>query len=123
MIWDATAKTLTAYINGVPIGTTSGSGAFNTPDASNVSFGYLGRAVVVGRSIDGSLDSVGFAKFTGTFDSKTNFQLFTPKVYAYWAIDQATPGAGSDSPQWKLGGCQRVRQRDRQCRHDRLGRW
>lgn len=103
LVWNAATNELTAYINGLSIGSTSGSGAFNTPDVNNVSFGYLGRSGFVGRAIDGSLDAVAFATFTGTFDPSTDLQLFTPPEYAYWDIDGATPGSGGAIPDGNWG--------------------
>ncbi len=101
LVWDAAASSLTAYVNGVSIGTVNNN-AYAVPDASNVSFGYLGRSGFDNRSIDGLIDSVSFATFTGTaFDPATDFQLFTPPppvVYHYWDTDVATPGSGGSAP-------------------------
>ncbi|MCH7227380.1 hypothetical protein [Haloferula sp. A504] len=73
LVWDATATSLTGYIDGTSIGTVD-NGAFATPDG-NVSFGYLGRAGFEGRGINGQLDGVAFSTFTGTFDASTDFQI------------------------------------------------
>lgn len=98
LVWNAATNTLTAYIDGVAVGSTSGSGAFNTPDAANISFGYLGRTGVVGRGIDGLLDAVSFSTFTGSFVPATDFALFTPQTrnFVYWDANGATAGAGGD---------------------------
>ena len=72
LVWDAAATSLTAYIDGVSIGT-SDHDVFKTPDLTNVSFGYLGRSGVEGRGIDGQLDAVAFSRFTGTFNPSTDF--------------------------------------------------
>lgn len=99
LVWDAAATSLTAYVDGVSVGTVNNN-AFATPDTTNVSFGYLGRSGLVGRGIDGSLDSVSFSTFTGAFAPANDFRLFTPPVftYRYWDIDGATAGAGGGNP-------------------------
>lgn len=74
LVWDATATSLTAYVNGVSIGTANNN-AFTTPDPTNISFGYLGRTDNVGRGIDGSLDTISFSTFTGTFNPTTDFAV------------------------------------------------
>ncbi|MCB1130567.1 MAG: autotransporter-associated beta strand repeat-containing protein [Verrucomicrobiae bacterium] len=102
LVWDAAATSLTAYVNGVSIGT-SDHAAFATPDTTNVSFGYLGRSGFDGRSIDGTLDAVGFATYTGSFDPAADFQLYTPVIYSYWDTDGATPGAGGTFPDGNWG--------------------
>ena len=105
LVWDAAATSLTAYINGVAIGTTDHA-SFEVPDATNVSFGYFGRAGFDNRGIDGSLDGVAFATFTGTFEPATDFQLFTPApplAGLYWDINGSTPGTGSDGPNGNWG--------------------
>ena len=81
LVWDAATTSLTAYIDGVSIGT-SDHGTFATPDTSNVSFGYFGRATFDDRSIDGSLDAVAFSTFTGTFDPGSDFTI--PEPSALW---------------------------------------
>jgi Concanavalin A-like lectin/glucanases superfamily/PEP-CTERM motif len=78
LVWDAAATSLTAYVNGVSIGTTD-HGIFESPDATNVSFGYFGRAGFDNRGIDGSLDAVAFSTFTGTFNPSTDFVAAVPE--------------------------------------------
>jgi autotransporter-associated beta strand protein len=105
LVWDAAATSLTAYVNGVSIGTTD-HGVYETPDPTNVSFGYFGRGGFDNRGIDGSLDSVAFATFAGTFDPGADFQLFTvepPPPRYYWDINGATAGAGGESPNGNWG--------------------
>lgn len=105
LVWNAAATSLTAYVNGVAIGTTDHA-TFAVPDASNVSFGYFGRGGFDNRGIDGSLDGVAFATFTGTFDPDADFQLFTPAppiTGLYWDVDGATPGAGGNAPNGNWG--------------------
>lgn len=105
LVWNAAATSLTAYVNGVAIGS-SDHAAFAVPDATNVSFGYFGRSGFDNRGIDGSLDGVAFATFTGTFEPATDFQLHTPTpplARLYWDINGATPGAGSDGPNGNWG--------------------
>lgn len=99
LVWDAAATSLTAYVNGVSIGTVNNN-AFAVPDASNVSFGYLGRSGLVGRGIDAQMDAISFSTFTGAFVPATDFSLFTPVVhnYVYWDTNGATAGAGGASP-------------------------
>lgn len=79
LVWDAAATSLTAYMNGVSVGTVNNN-AFQTPDLTNISFGYLGRSGNVGRGIDGTLEAVSFATFTGTFNSATDFVVPEPSA-------------------------------------------
>ena len=60
MVWDATATSLTAYIDGTSIGTVDNN-AYFTSDASSLSFGYYGRSGFDNRGIDGQFSSVSFS--------------------------------------------------------------
>jgi hypothetical protein len=81
-VWDAAATSLTAYVDGISIGTIDNN-AFATPDTNNISFGYFGRSGFEGRGIDGQLNGVAFSTFTGTFDEVSDFQLVPePSTYA-----------------------------------------
>ena len=82
LVWNASTNVLTTYIDGTSIGSTSGSGAFATSDATNVSFGYFGRSGFDNRSIDGSLDAVSFSTFTGAFDASRDFAIPEPSTFA-----------------------------------------
>ena len=99
LVWNAAATSLTAYVNGVSIGTMNNN-AFATPDTANVSFGYFGRTGHIGRGIDAQMDAVSFSTFAGAFAPATDFSLFTPVVhnYVYWDTNGATAGAGSTAP-------------------------
>jgi alpha-L-fucosidase len=78
LVWDAAATALTAYVNGVSIGTTD-HGVFESPDPTNVSFGYFGRNGFDNRGIAGSLDRVAFSTFTGSFDPNSDFVALVPE--------------------------------------------
>lgn len=58
LVWEADARRLTAYTNGIPIGCV-GDRPFVA--AGPVSFGYFARAGIAGRGIDGVLYAVSFA--------------------------------------------------------------
>lgn len=74
LVWDAAGTRLSAYVNGVLIGSAD-NGAFSVADATNISFGYFGRATFANRGVDGSLDAVAFSTFTGSFDAGSNFVI------------------------------------------------
>ena len=74
LVWDATATSLTGYVDGVSIGVIDNN-AFAQPDANNISFGYFGRNGFDNRGIDGQLDAVAFKTFAGSFDPNSDFQL------------------------------------------------
>lgn len=77
IVWDATATTLTGYVNGnvFVLGPPADGGVFSTPTSTNVSYGYFGRTGFNDRGIDGQLEAVSFSTFTGTFDPQSDLQL------------------------------------------------
>jgi hypothetical protein len=78
LVWDATATSLTGYLDGVSIGTID-NGAL-TNDHPTVSFGYFAR--FGDRPVNGQLDAVAFSTFTGTFDASQNFAIPEPSSTA-----------------------------------------
>ncbi|MCH7227379.1 hypothetical protein [Haloferula sp. A504] len=93
MAWDASTGTLTGYVNGSSIGPIS-QGAFATPDLTNVSFGYFGRADFDGRGIDGVLDAVAFQSGAAAFDPGSDF-LILPAGTGYAGWIAGFPGVGA----------------------------
>lgn len=71
LVWNATATSLSSYVNGVLVGTSD----FNAyADANNfVGFGFSRYAN--SRGIDGQLNTVALSTFTGTFDPNTDFSV------------------------------------------------
>ncbi|MFM2241868.1 MAG: hypothetical protein RLZ97_723 [Verrucomicrobiota bacterium] len=84
LVWDASTGTLNGYVDGNPIGAING-GAFEQPDATNVSFGYFGRVGFDNRGIDGILDAVSFRSGTATFNPATDFAILpTGSSFGGW---------------------------------------
>jgi hypothetical protein len=75
LVWDATATSLTGYVNGVSVGVADGN-AFEVP-SPRVGFGFFSR--FYNRAIDGKLDAVAFSTYSGAFNAATDFQLPVPE--------------------------------------------
>ena len=71
LVWDATATSVEAYLNGVSQGVVD----LNAFDVSSPRVGYGFFARFYNRGIDGKLDAVAFSTFDGAFNPATDFQL------------------------------------------------
>jgi hypothetical protein len=72
LVWNATSRSLSAYLNGASQGSVSAGNPFEVP-SPNVGYGFFSR--FSNRAIDGKLSAVAFSTFTGAFNSGTDFQL------------------------------------------------
>ncbi|MGA0845351.1 MAG: hypothetical protein ACO3RV_02330 [Luteolibacter sp.] len=96
MVWNASAATLNAYVNGTAIGEIDGGG-FEAPDPTNVSFGFFGRSGFNDRGIDGVIDAVAFRSGTESINPETDFLILpTGTSFDGWI-------AGFDVPSDQLG--------------------
>lgn len=94
LVWNASASSLTAYVDGTSIGTVDNN-TFATPDAGSLSFGYLGRTGHEGRGIDGQLAAVSFATSGSAIQVEDFLLLPEPSTYALTNGDFETqPGSG-----------------------------
>lgn len=67
LVWNAGARTLQGFVDGVSQGTLSTGNVFAAP-STNVGYGFFARTGFLNRAIDGKLASVAFSTFTGTFN-------------------------------------------------------
>lgn len=72
LVWDATAKSLTGYLNGASQGSVSTTLNFDV-SSPNVGYGFFSR--FLDRAVDGKYDAVAFSTFTGDFNPATDLQL------------------------------------------------
>lgn len=66
LVWNAGARTLEGYIDGVSQGTLSTGNVFATPSV-NVGYGFFARTGFLNRAFDGKLASVAFSTYSGAF--------------------------------------------------------
>lgn len=86
LVWDATAKSVEAFLNGVSQGVATTGNAFDV-SSPNVGYGFFSR--FLNRAVDGKLDAVAFSTYTGTFNAASDFQLPVvpePSAFALIAI-------------------------------------
>lgn len=67
LTWTASTRRLTAYIDGVSVGTVASGSPFATP-TTNIGYGFYARTGFLNRAFDGKLDAVSFSTYTGTFN-------------------------------------------------------
>lgn len=91
LTWAAASNTLEAFVDGVSQGTLSTGTAFTTP-SNRVGFGFFARDGFIGRAVDGKLDAMAFATFTGTFDPGTDFQIVAPESPLTATVDRDPAG-------------------------------
>lgn len=72
LVWDASAKSLTGYLNGASQGSVSTTLVFDA-SSPNVGYGFFSR--FLDRAVDGKYDAVAFSTFTGEFNAATDLQL------------------------------------------------
>ncbi len=74
LVWDESSNTLEFFLDGVSQGTVSGGELDQA--GTLVSFGNFNHSGAgTGRGLNGTLDSVAFSTYTGTFDVNTDFIL------------------------------------------------